>query len=102
MNFVAPDFYRPERSATIILERAPRYSFGLKTNVEKPSITPGKKYVKYKKYSDYALIIKSCCRDIRVRLYFEVLLGDRLLIIEINFYLKIFITFDITIKISVS
>ena len=38
----APGQYKLERSATVILGHSPKFSFGLKTQVEKQSDTPGK------------------------------------------------------------
>lgn len=38
----APGDYDPEKSAATLLDSAPKYTFGLKTQVYKPSDTPGK------------------------------------------------------------
>lgn len=40
-HFLAPGDYKPERSATFLLDKSPKYSFGMKTCSEKPSQTPG-------------------------------------------------------------
>lgn len=37
----APGQYRLDRSGTIILGHSPKYTFGLKTQIEKPNDTPG-------------------------------------------------------------
>lgn len=41
-NIIAPGDYTPEKSATSLLDTSPKYSFGMKTQVAKPSDTPGK------------------------------------------------------------
>ena len=38
MNIIAPGAYCPEK---VRLDKAPQYSFGLRTIVEKPNDTPG-------------------------------------------------------------
>jgi hypothetical protein len=40
-NFPAPGDYNPDKAEKVIHDNAPRYTFGLKTNVEKPVDTPG-------------------------------------------------------------
>lgn len=40
INFLAPGDYDPDK-AERIFDNAPKYSFGLKTNVGKPLDTPG-------------------------------------------------------------
>lgn len=42
---LAPGAYCPEKAMTV-LDNAPKYTFGLKTNHGKPSDTPGKIYFK--------------------------------------------------------
>jgi hypothetical protein len=37
----APGDYNPEKSEKVVHDNAPKYTFGLKTQVEKPSQTPG-------------------------------------------------------------
>lgn len=43
---LAPGQYKLERSGTVILGHSPKFSFGLKTQVEKQSDTPGKTHPK--------------------------------------------------------
>lgn len=38
----APGDYNPQKAEKIILDSSPKYSFGVKTQVEKVSCTPGK------------------------------------------------------------
>lgn len=38
----APGDYNPEKATNVILDNSPKYTFGLKTQTEKPSSTPGK------------------------------------------------------------
>lgn len=38
----APGDYVPEKSAAALLDNAPKYTFGMRTQVYKPSDTPGK------------------------------------------------------------
>ena len=37
----APGDYNPEKSEKVVHDNSPKYTFGLKTQVEKPSETPG-------------------------------------------------------------
>jgi hypothetical protein len=37
----APGDYNPEKSEKVVHDNSPKYTFGLKTQVEKPSQTPG-------------------------------------------------------------
>lgn len=37
----APGQYNPEKSSSLFLDDAPKYTFGMKTQTEKPSDTPG-------------------------------------------------------------
>lgn len=41
-NFPAPGDYNPDKAEKVIHDNSPKYTFGLKTNVEKPLETPGK------------------------------------------------------------
>lgn len=41
-NFPAPGDYNPDKAGKVIHDNSPKYTFGLKTNVEKPLDTPGK------------------------------------------------------------
>lgn len=41
-NFPAPGDYDPDKAEKVIHDNAPKYTFGLKTNVDKPVDTPGK------------------------------------------------------------
>ena len=38
---VAPGEYSPEKSAAVLLDNSPKYTFGMKSQIEKPSTTPG-------------------------------------------------------------
>jgi len=38
----APGDYNPQKAEKIILDSSPKYSFGIKTQIEKVSCTPGK------------------------------------------------------------
>ena len=38
----APGDYDPQKAEKIILDNSPKYSFGIKTHIEKTSATPGK------------------------------------------------------------
>lgn len=40
-NFPAPGDYDPDKAEKVIHDTSPKFSFGLKTNVEKPAETPG-------------------------------------------------------------
>lgn len=42
--FSAPGDYRPEKCASILLDNSPKYTFGMKTDTEKPANTPGTRY----------------------------------------------------------
>lgn len=44
-NTPAPGDYNPEKCEKIVHEASPKYTFGVKTNVEKPVNTPGKYYI---------------------------------------------------------
>jgi hypothetical protein len=37
----APGDYKPEKAVKVVHDSSPKYTFGLKTQVEKPSQTPG-------------------------------------------------------------
>lgn len=39
----APGDYNPEKATNVLLDNSPKYTFGLKTQVEKPSTTPGER-----------------------------------------------------------
>lgn len=41
-NFPAPGDYDPNKAEKVIHDNSPKYTFGLKTNKEKPVDTPGK------------------------------------------------------------
>lgn len=41
-NTPAPGDYEPQKSDNFIHDNSPRFTFGLKTQVEKPNATPGK------------------------------------------------------------
>lgn len=38
---LAPGHYAPEKSAKLLLDNAPKYTFGIKSQLEKPADTPG-------------------------------------------------------------
>lgn len=40
-NFPAPGDYDPDKAEKVIHDNSPKYTFGLKTNKEKPIDTPG-------------------------------------------------------------
>ncbi|CAH0560738.1 unnamed protein product [Brassicogethes aeneus] len=40
-NFPAPGDYNPDKAEKVIHDNSPKYTFGLKTNLEKPLDTPG-------------------------------------------------------------
>lgn len=40
--FTAPGDYTPEKSAAALLDNAPKYTFGMRTQIYKPNDTPGK------------------------------------------------------------
>lgn len=40
-NFPAPGDYDPDKAGKVTHDNAPKFTFGLKTNVEKPVDTPG-------------------------------------------------------------
>lgn len=40
----APGDYNPEKAGKIIMDSSPKYSFGIKTQTEKISCTPGEYY----------------------------------------------------------
>lgn len=41
----APGDYNPEKAERITLDNSPKYSFGTKTQTQKISCTPGKRYI---------------------------------------------------------
>lgn len=42
-NFPAPGDYNPDKAGKVVHDASPKFTFGLKTNVEKPLGTPGKR-----------------------------------------------------------
>lgn len=46
-NLPAPGDYDPDKAVKVIHDSSPKYTFGLKTNVEKPVDTPGKVPIHY-------------------------------------------------------
>lgn len=41
VHFIAPGDYAPEKSANLIHDHSPKYTFGMKTQTVKPVDTPG-------------------------------------------------------------
>ncbi len=41
--FKAPGAYAPEKSASVLLDNSPKYTFGMRTQAEKPVDTPGRR-----------------------------------------------------------
>ena len=60
----APGDYNPLKAEKIILDSSPKYSFGVKTQIEKISCTPGKFKCKY---------VYLC-----VRYIFQILIGNNI------------------------
>lgn len=58
VHILAPGDYAPEKSANLLLDHSPKYTFGMKTQTVKPVDTPGTIIINLLSISSYYVFLK--------------------------------------------